>query len=125
MIVSAVGVLVASIFSHVAGLMTRCIGRVQTLIIFRLGGVAVMVLLGMYATQNHPFASNGKKIVLLASGQCVLSAMVRAQAKQSNHLRVDGRQRPSSCRSFQVLTQPRHNVFSSLYFSILFMQVFD
>jgi hypothetical protein len=67
MIVSAVGVLVASIFSHVAGMMTRCIGRVQTLIVFRLGGVAVMVLLGMYATQNHPLL-NGKKIVLLKSG---------------------------------------------------------
>ena len=55
MIVSAVSTMVATFFSKIAERFTRCIGRVQTLILFRLGGVGTMVLLGLYSHDaDHP-----------------------------------------------------------------------
>ena len=42
MIVSAVSTMVATFFSKIAERFTRCIGRVQTLILFRLGGVGTV-----------------------------------------------------------------------------------
>ena len=42
----AIATMVATFFSKIAERFTRCIGRVQTLILFRLGGVGTMVLLG-------------------------------------------------------------------------------
>lgn len=55
MIVSALGTVAAALFSQASGRMSRAFGRVQTLILFRLGGVATMVALGFFSHDStHP-----------------------------------------------------------------------
>lgn len=55
MIVSAVATAAAAFFSMTSGRMSKAVGRVQTLIVFRLLGAGTMVVLGMYSHDpSHP-----------------------------------------------------------------------
>ena len=55
MISSAIGTAAAALFSQAAGRLSRTVGRVQSLIVFRLGGVGAMIALGFFSHDaTHP-----------------------------------------------------------------------
>ena len=57
MISSAIGTAAAALFSQAAGRLSRTVGRVQSLIVFRLGGVGAMIALGFFSHDaTHPDA---------------------------------------------------------------------